>query len=266
MHDTIQRFIIEDMNCRCVIIRLDATLKEILSQYTYPLAIQQFLSECLCASALCSATLKYRGQLTLQMQAEGPIKMIVAKCNDQFDIRGLARFENVAEDELKDAFEHGKLVVTIQADNNAKTYQSIINLNENLAQSFADYFMQSEQINTTLAFAHDGLHSVGVLCQALPADDQPRMTLIPNTIDAKQLFSMTNADFLQQLFSGQDIRVFPETSVRFACTCSMERSLASVKLMSKDEIEEIFAENPYLVVTCEYCNHEYSFNREDIND
>lgn len=263
MHDSIQKFIIEDVNCRCVIIRLHATLAEILSQYQYPTSIQTFLSECLAASALCSATLKYEGQLTLQMQAEGPIKMIVAKCNDKFQLRGLARYADVTDEELLSACLQGKLVVTIQADNNAKSYQSIINLNHDLARSFGDYFQDSEQINTKLAFAQQDGRCIGVLLQSLPATDKPVVTLLPNQLHADKLLAQDNVDYLQQLFPQHDIRMFDAEKVSFACTCSRERSLSSAQMMDAAEIAEIFNANPYLVVTCEYCNTEYTFSRSD---
>ena len=90
MTDTLQRFLFQDTCVRGEIIRLDNTLDVILKQNNFPPELCELLSQTLCATSLLSGILKYDGQLTLQFQGTGPIKMLVAKCDHQYRMRATA--------------------------------------------------------------------------------------------------------------------------------------------------------------------------------
>ena len=79
--DTIQRFTFENADIRGFIIRLDDSLTSIMHQHQYPPAIANLLGEALMASALIFATLNFKGRLIIQLRNQGPIKLLVAKCN-----------------------------------------------------------------------------------------------------------------------------------------------------------------------------------------
>ena len=118
MTDTLQRFVFQDTCVRGEIIRLDSTLNVILKQNNFPPELCDLLSQTLCATSLLSGILKYDGQLTLQFQSTGPLKMLVAKCDNQYRMRGTAQWDKESlPGNLLANFEHGNLVITLLGEN-----------------------------------------------------------------------------------------------------------------------------------------------------
>jgi molecular chaperone Hsp33 len=50
----------------------------------------------------------------------------------------------------------------------------------------------------------------------------------------------------------------------FKCTCSEKRCENAVRLLGKDEAESILLEKQRIVVTCEFCNANFQFDRVDV--
>ncbi len=169
--DTLQRFIFEDADIRGQIVRLNTAFTEIIEQHHYPDILQQILGEALVATVLLSALIKYTGQLTLQFQSDGAIKLLLVKCNNHFELRGLVQYDDdsIADiTHINQLLGTGQLVVTIEQPK-ATTYQSIIPLKDNsLTASLESYFGQSEQLATRIWMAVDKQSAVGMLLQLLP--------------------------------------------------------------------------------------------------
>jgi len=94
--DCVQGFLFENGAIRGQIVRLERSFHTISQQREYPSAVLRFLGEALVANVLLSTTLKYEGQTTMQMQQDGPLKLLVAKCNNHLHIRGMAHWDDMA--------------------------------------------------------------------------------------------------------------------------------------------------------------------------
>ncbi len=104
------------------------------------------------ACVLLTSNMKFKGVLTIQMQSDGPISLLVARCTHELDIKGLAEWrEDSSDQSLLQAFGEGKLAITVQPDNNTDFYQSIVPLNgHSVTEAMEHYFLQSEQLSTRL--------------------------------------------------------------------------------------------------------------------
>ncbi len=67
------------------------------------------------------------------------------------------------------------------------------------------------------------------------------------------------AALIAACFTEDDVRVFTPRTVSFHCPCSPERVKRALRIAGRPEIESILAERGNVVVTCEFCNHDYSF-------
>lgn len=271
--DTLQRFMFENADIRGEIAHCQQSFQTIMQQHHYPPQIQQLLGEVLLAALLLTSTIKFKGQLTLQFYGKGPIEMLVAKCDDQFHIRALAQFDPGALDQsLMDAFNAGKLVVTIQPDDKPKPYQSIIPIaGKSIAQCLEDYFAQSEQIPTRIWFAVNDDAAAGMLIQLLPGEQNTTRenfwsyaTKIGETITDKELLALDNQTILHRLYHEEDIRIFEPSPVSFRCSCSIDAMKQAILLLGKAEAEQVLSEKQVLEVVCEYCNHSYTFDKVDV--
>ena len=57
-------------------------------EYSPP--VQELLGQAVCASLLLASTLKFKGTLTLQLQGNGAVGLLVAQCTHDFRYRALA--------------------------------------------------------------------------------------------------------------------------------------------------------------------------------
>lgn len=272
--DALQRFIFEKTDIRGEIIRLDDSFKEIMQQHHYPQAIFNILGQTLAAAALLSATLKYEGQLTVQLQGESNLKLLVAKCNQNYEIRGLAQYNEHAVLDEKALLVGGQLVITIEPDNKVKPYQSIVPLTEpSIAANLENYFGQSVQIPTKIWLAVNESRAAGMLLQLLPSQTQTaeerenfwqHAIQLGNTIKDDELLSLDNETILHRLYHEDEIRLYDTETVKFKCHCTQERMNNVIKMLGKDETDDIFKTKQVIDITCEYCNKVYSFDRIDV--
>ena len=113
----------------------------------------------------------------------------------------------------------------------------------------------------------------GFLLQVLPEHNNPERNVRWQTlaekvaeIDPRELFYDNNASFLQYHFSEDDIRLFDSRDLKFQCGCSIEKMENAIYVMGQIEANSILAEKAEIVVKCEYCNHEYAFDREVVKN
>lgn len=272
--DSAQRFLFITHNVRGEIVRLDESFQTIMRQHAYPKVVQKLLGETLLAAVLISDMIKYKGQLTIQFQSDGPIKLLVAKCDHHLYIRGLAQWEQDAlSEELKTALGDGELVMTIERDDLVQPYQSIVPVKRRtVGKALEQYFLQSEQLATKFLLLVTQNQAVGILLQKMPTkslEEQnnhfwQQVTHSLEVIHAEEVIAYDNAVLLKRLHPNENIQMFTEKSVAFRCRCTIERMEDAVKTFGKEEAEKILAEKHNLVVTCEYCNNEYNFNRDEV--
>ena len=133
-HDSLQRFLFEDLGIRGELVRLDASWQAILAQHPYPAPVAGQLGQALAAAALLSATIQFQGSLILQAQSQGPLRTLVAQATHSRSIRGLAHWEgDITGRNLAELYGEGRLVLTIHNEG-SEPYQGIVALEgENLA-------------------------------------------------------------------------------------------------------------------------------------
>src|SRR5271170_1533089 len=173
MHDRdcLHRFMFEQYPIRGHLVHLDAAWRALIEHRDYPEAIRDTLGEAVAASLLLAATIKFEGILSLQLQGEGPVHLMLAQCTGGLGVRGLARFRRHAQSGgIADLIGAGNLTVTLESDDGAQRYQGIVPITgERLADALQLYFENSEQLPTRLWLHADADGASGMLLQRLPA-------------------------------------------------------------------------------------------------
>ncbi len=273
--DSAQGFIFENSAIRGQIVRLERSFQTIGQQREYPAAVLRFLGETLVSNVLLSTTLKYQGQITMQMRPNGPLEMLVAKCDNDLRVRGLAQWdEECAEYTLTDSVQSGQLVITVQPENQVDVYQSVVNINHQpIAQVMEHYFSQSEQLPTRLWLAVDQKRAVGLLIQQLGEDkldlEQSKaiweeVVILTNTVTQNELLNLDNKTILHRLYHEHDLRLFEPKPVEFRCGCNFTKMQGAILIMGRDEAIVLLNQYKKLTVKCEYCNSEYAFTEDEV--
>ncbi|TGD74275.1 Hsp33 family molecular chaperone HslO [Mangrovimicrobium sediminis] len=273
--DQSQRFLFEGADIRGETVQLEGALREILGLHQYAPGVGRLLGEFLAAAVLLSTTLKFQGRLTLQARSEGQVPLIMAECDSELQIRGIARGAQEATAEQFDLLlGGGQLAITVDPLK-GRRYQGVVPLGEDsLAHSLDAYFRQSEQLGTRLWLACDGQRAGGLLLQQLPAQlaQDPELRAqhwehactLAATLESTELLALESREVIHRLYHADPLTLFEPRPVAFQCSCSRERSLNALSALATGELEEILEERGMVEMDCEFCNAQYHFSREDL--
>ncbi len=269
--DTLHRFLFEHTNVRGELVHLDASWQAALERKDYPAPVQELLGQAFAAAALLSATIKFNGSMTLQVQGDGPVTLLVVQATAQRNIRGLAHWEgHVAHGSLAELIGRGRLAITIDPGDMGERYQGIVDLQQDsLAQCLEDYFRQSEQLATRLWLAADGVSAGGMLLQELPRETEDddawaRDVHLGETIRHDELLQLPAREILHRLYHEEDVRLFEGEPVSFRCSCSRERIETMLRGLGHGEVQSVIEEQGAVRVDCEFCNQHYEFDSVDV--
>jgi molecular chaperone Hsp33 len=282
--DEVRRFIVENRPVRGHWVHLEGAWRELRAHREYPQPVRELLGQAVAASVLLAATLKFRGQLTLQLQGNGAVSLLVAQCTHDFRLRAVARYDQESVEGFaaaeKAIFRHlvgseGRFAVTIEADERNMRYQGIVPLSgDSLAGSLEAYFARSEQLPTRVLLAADDDRGAGVLVQKLPEDaaaDDAQVREIwaqaergIGRLSRDDLLQCPVEELLGRGFSDHDMRLFRGAPVQFECRCSHGRVTSLLRALGPEEVRDVLREQGSVTVTCEFCHRPYRFDEGDV--
>lgn len=278
--DTVRRFVLQGGAVRGQWVRLDSVWDALREHATYPDPVRDLLGEAAAAAVLLASTLKFDGTLTLQLQGNGAVRLLVVQCSNSFDLRGLARFDAAAvRPDFPTLSGAGQLTVTVEtaADASAR-YQGIVPLiGGSLGEALEHYCRQSEQLPTVLRLTADGDSAAGVLLQRLPlsggtappgAPDPDRLwdrsAAALRDCTVAELLASDAAALARRCGAGEDVRLYAPHAVRFRCRCSHERIAGVLRSLGAGELQDLIAEQGAITVTCEFCQKPWRFDAIDV--
>jgi molecular chaperone Hsp33 len=286
MHDRdcLHRFVFERYPIRGHLVHLDAAWRALIEHREYPDGIRSLLGEAVAASLLLAATVKFDGVLSLQLQGDGLVQLLLAQCTAGLGVRGLARYQEGGESAAAPASRGiGELIgagnLTVTLESVAQRYQGIVPVSgERLADSLQGYFESSEQLPTRLWLYADAHGASGMLLQRLPGhggsgshapeaevdDAWRRVQMIGDTLTREELRTLTDAEILHRLFNEDDLRLFEASPVYFRCRCSRDRVGGMLIGLGEAETRSIVQERGEVEVRCDFCNRAYVFDAVDV--
>ncbi len=271
--DFLRRFLFEQGNVRGIFVRLGASYEAMGQRYDYPAPVARQLGQAASAAALLGATIKFEGALVMQIESQGPIRLLVVQSDHQRHLRGLARWEGEVPEagDLAALYGAGRLVITIDNQASGERYQGIVGLEgAGLAQALERYFEQSEQLETRLFLAADGERAAGLLLQHLPGEGESdddlwrRIETLGATVTDEELLHLPVETLLHRLFHEEQVRLFDPEPVSFRCSCSREKIAALLEGLGRGEAERILEQEGEIEVGCDFCNQRYRFDAVDV--
>ncbi len=275
--DQLHRYLFENYAVRGELVTVSQTYQHILDNHDYPAPVQCLLGDMLVATSLLTATLKFSGDITVQLQGDGPLKLAVINGNHQQQMRGVARLQGeiAADATLHDMVGNGVMVITI-TPSEGERYQGVVGLEgDSVAHCLESYFMQSEQLPTRLFICsgqHDGHPAAaGMLLQVLPAqqnghDDFDHLAQLTTTIKDQELFTLPANEVLYRLYHQETVTLYEPQAVSFQCHCSRERCADALMTLSDSDINEMLEQDSEIDMHCDYCGNHYLFSASDVID
>lgn len=296
-----QIFQLEASNIRGRIIRMGSVLDEILEAHDYPLPIAHLVAETITLTLALSSMLKYEGVFTLQVQGDGPLKMLVSDVTSEGIVRACAsfdaeRFQNSREqiaalkttessqNHLAQYLGKGHIAFTVDQGKHTERYQGIVELKgASMVDCVQHYFVQSEQIGTGIKMAvgkRDGKWRAGaIMLQHMPEDEanmqagagnldeddwRRAMILLDSCTDDEFLDVSLDADqLLMRLFHEEGVRAYEHKDIKKGCRCDSQRVENILYSMSEDDINHMNIKGN-IEMTCEFCSRIYTFDTKDV--
>jgi molecular chaperone Hsp33 len=269
--DCLHRFVFENTDVRGELVHLDASWRAVLERHEYPAPVRKLLGEALAAAALLSATVKIDGSLHLQMQGDGPLRLVLVEVTAQRTLRALAHWNGeVAEAGLGAQLGTARLTLTIDPGAGSERYQGLIAVEKDtLAETLEDYFERSEQLATRLWLASGEQRASGMLLQRLPGrsdddEDWNRDVFLGETVSSAELLDLTAHELLYRLFHEERVRLFEAEPFSFRCSCSAGRIETMLRGLGYQEVRDILAEQGEVRVSCEFCRQTWVYDAVDV--
>lgn len=270
--DQLQRFSFDETVIRGEIAHLNHSYQDVLSRHRYPSVVARPLGQLMAATALMSASLKFKGRLTLQVRLTGNISLLQAETDDQGQLRAIARYDTEQmDDEL--LLDDGQLVITLEPEQGQR-YQGIVAIEGgNIASALERYFEQSEQLPTHFWLTCDEESAAGFMLQRMPEtttathdpEDWQRIVHLASTIKDQELLTLNNETLLHRLYHEEALRLYPASPLKFHCTCSKPRLATALRQLGQAELNNMLEETPKIAITCDFCDQHYSFDRDDVD-
>ncbi|NHC05415.1 molecular chaperone Hsp33 [Azonexus fungiphilus] len=279
MSGYVQRFLFEGLDIRGAVVRLDDAWQQMQAGRDYQPTVAQLLGETAAVTALIAAQLKQPGRLTLQLRGNGPIQLLVMDCNEQLQMRGMARSNPVVlpapVPELLGAHQGGQLLMSLDLPSARQPYQSYVPLvGESIAQIFEHYLEQSEQQPSRLFCTAAPKAAACLFLQKLPdadkldADGWHRVTQLAATVKPAELLELDAEALLGRLFHEEiaagGIRVYDPLPVVYHCPEDWEKVRDMIRSLGRADAETIVAEHGEILIRDDICNRDYRFSPADV--
>lgn len=279
--DVLNRYLFSDAHARGELVQLNNSFKSIVKNHNYPAGVEKLLGELLSATCLLTATLKFEGDITVQLQGDGPVGYMSVSGNNEQQMRGIAKLTTETSAEtLPELIGKGTMIITIRPTV-GEAYQGVVALDKgNLADCLAHYFEVSEQIPTQIwLFSNtETKQTAGALVQLLPdgdgsienkekqQSDFEHLCQLTNTIKTEEVFSLEAEALLYRLYHQEKVNLFEPQVVSYQCGCSADKCLAAISQIDPNEIKDILAEQGKISMTCDYCITTYDFDENSLAD
>lgn len=271
--DCVIPFLFESLPVRGALVQIEKAWQRMQSGHDYAGPVNDVLGHAAAATALIAQSLKFEGNVTLQITGDGPLSMLVMQSTHELDLRGMATADRPPDSmAYADLVSAARCAVTVDAGAMERPYQGIVEMSPlSLAASLENYFARSVQVPSHLQLRSTREFCGGIVLQQMPeniltgADDWRRLGLMIETLKINELGNGASPELIHRLFSEDDVRVFERRELRFRCRCSQSKVEDVLRFLGKKETVAACREKGVVEVTCEYCGEVRTFDAVDVS-
>lgn len=246
------------------------------------------LGRMLAAGSLMGANLKQsKAKINLSIKGDGPLGTVFVVGDSNGNVRGYVGnndcpteyYDNGKLNVAKAVGKEGTLGVIRDYGSGEPYIGQVPIVSGEIAEDIAGYFATSEQIPTVCALGvlldkEDGkvLLAGGLLIQLLPGAFEDTIEKLEKNISELEpvttMFAkgMSILDICKTALKGFEVEVLDETPVNYVCSCSREVIENYFKGLPDDEIRACVNESGVAEVKCQFCNKEYTFSKDEIEE
>ncbi len=148
-----------------------------------------------------------------------------------------------------------------------------------IGDDLAYFFLQSEQIHTAVGVgvllgANGEIRRAGgFIVQLLPGAEEEivarleqNLAEFPNFTDVLDMGVLLEDIVGDFILKDLGANILDTIDVHYQCDCSRSRYQHSLKLLGKDELSEMIANNEPIIAQCHFCNKKYEYSPAEIQE
>lgn len=275
------------------LVRLGKLADALLTRHDNHPAVTALTGQALALAAALSTALRFRGSFSLQAKGDGAVPMLLADCTESGALRGYARAhpERLAallavepDPPAAALLGGGYLAFTVDQGDDTDRHQGIVAIEgETLADMALHYFETSEQLQCSVRLAcartDAGWRAAALILERVAADggidseldteEQAEAwrtaTALAATLKDSELLDddLPAEQLLFRLFGMEGVAADRNRALAYGCRCSRARLSGILEGFSRDDLDHMDVDGA-IVMTCEFCNLDFRFGREDI--
>ncbi|WP_456277124.1 Hsp33 family molecular chaperone HslO [Bacillus sp. AK128] len=284
MSDYLIRALAYNNQVRAFAVKSTETVSEAQRRHdTWPTA-SAALGRAMTAGVMMGAMLKGNDKLTIKIEGGGPIGAIIVDSDGKGHVRGYLTNPHVHFD----LNQHGKLDVA-RAVGSSGTLSVVKDLglrdhfsgqvpivSGELGEDFTYYFASSEQTPSSVGVGvlvnpdNTILASGGFIIQLLPGTTDETIDFIEKRLGTIEPISkliqkgLTPEEILDEVLGQGNVKVLDKMPISFECQCSKERIENAIKILGKEEIEDMIEKEGQAEAQCHFCNEMYHLSKEEL--
>ncbi len=228
--------------------------------------------------------------ITIQVKGEGPVGLLVCVIKNIDNISKIKTYiqnplvemplkENGKIDVGSAVGKYGFLNVIKENKMTDSEYNGLVPLvSGEIAEDFTEYFAKSMQKPTVIALGvlvnKDGVKaSGGYMINLMPDATEEDIKNIEEAVkNSPSISQMLDEEYslekiAKTVTGDENIRVIDEeVKIVYECDCSKEKFEKGLISLGKTEIEKIIVEDGKADIKCQFCNKEYYFSKEELEN
>jgi molecular chaperone Hsp33 len=268
-HDTILRGMSDDGAFRVLSACTTQTAREAIARQNAKGDVAKTFAELLTASVLVRELMAPGFRLQAILTAHPTTRArLVADAHPEGITRGLVQMEDGL---LAFPFGAGAQLMVMRSLRNGATQQGTIEVPSRggVQAALMEYLSTSEQVICVIALGarmngDELVAAGGYVVQLLPESSHEALekmtTRLQQFTEVDHLLATDRFDpksLLSELFADTKYAQTAEEPLRFGCTCSEERVMASLSTLGHADIADILARAEMLEIGCDYCGAQY---------
>ena len=237
---------------------------------------------------LASSMKRSESRVNIRIKGNGPLGGILVDAGLNGNVRGYVDNPQVelppneqGKLDVGGAVGHDGYLYVVRDVGYGYPYSSTVELiSGEIGDDISHYLVTSEQTPSALMVgvfvgAEGVTASGGLLLQVMPkaATDEELVETLASRVESLQGFTpllragKTLPEIFQELLGDMGLTILPERQmVRFHCGCSEERMLGALKMLGKEELQDMIEKDDGAEATCHFCNQVYNASADRLAD